>query len=67
LKENFPYVYFPKTQPDHPEFPLEWGTKMEDRSKLIRAVFIGSQRDLGHNTNLTVALPLNYDSAKGTL
>jgi 2-polyprenyl-3-methyl-5-hydroxy-6-metoxy-1,4-benzoquinol methylase len=21
LKQNFPFVYFPKTQPDHPEFP----------------------------------------------
>lgn len=63
LKAKFPFVYFPKTQPDHPEFPLNWGIEMEDRIKLIRAVFIASLKDLGHNPNLTLSLPLNYDGA----
>jgi hypothetical protein len=64
LKETFPYVYFPKTQPNHPEFPLAWGIQTEDRAKLIRSVFIASQKDLGHNPNLTLSLPLNYEALK---
>ena len=64
LKAKFTFVYFPKTQPDHPEFPLKWGIAMEDRTKLIRAVFIASQKDLGTNPNLTPLLPVEYEAAK---
>jgi cyclopropane fatty-acyl-phospholipid synthase-like methyltransferase len=42
LKETFPYVYMPVTQPDHQEFPSDWSAPMEDRSKLIRSVFCAS-------------------------
>lgn len=52
LKEVFPYVYLPKSQPEHEEFPKDWTHAMEDRSKLIRAVFIASTSPLD-NTALT--------------
>ena len=61
LRENFRYVYVPKTQPNHPEFPLNWENEMEDRSRLIRAVFVASQTDLGNNTHLTSSIPLLYE------
>jgi hypothetical protein len=46
LKNVFPYVYVPQTQPDHTEFPKDWNVEYEDRSKLIRAVFIASQNQI---------------------
>lgn len=61
LKEIFPYVYVPKTQPDHPEFPKDW---MKDYSRLqkdlIRAVFIASEKELFQHS-LTNVLPKMYE------
>jgi ubiquinone/menaquinone biosynthesis C-methylase UbiE len=53
LKDKFNYVYLPKTQPNHPEFPKIW-TEMDKQESngLIRAVFIASQIEL-LNENLT--------------
>jgi Methyltransferase domain len=62
LRGSFRHVYFPRTQPAHPEFPVNWGIELEDRSKLIRAVFIASQTDLGDNCYLTSSAPLKYGS-----
>jgi hypothetical protein len=59
LKKNFKYVYMPLTQPDHIEFPKNWETPMEDRSKLIRAVFIASEQEI-NNRNLTDSIPKIY-------
>jgi SAM-dependent methyltransferase len=61
LSKGFRNVYFPKTQPDHPEFPLDWGIATEDRQKLIRAIFVASQTDLAANCRLTTSMPLKYD------
>lgn len=41
LRNLFPYVYMPKTQPAHEEFPLNW--EAPDLSNLTRSVFIASR------------------------
>jgi len=42
LKEHFPHVYMPQTQPWHKEFPLDWTTATSARL-LTRSVFIASR------------------------
>lgn len=46
LKSVFPFVYLPTTQPNHQEFPKDWTKPMEDRSTLVRAVFIASMNPI---------------------
>lgn len=43
LKKHFPYVYLPKTQPNHEEYPTDWSKKPEDSNVLTRSVFIASR------------------------
>jgi SAM-dependent methyltransferase len=58
LKALFPYVYVPRTQPAHEEFPLDWsGVQPSDRLK--RATFIGSRRAI-ENELLIDYLPDRY-------
>jgi hypothetical protein len=45
LKEQFPHVYLPITQPWHEEFPLNWITPSAPRG-LIRATFAASTQAL---------------------
>lgn len=47
LKQHFDYVYLPKTQPWHEEFPLDWTAPQQHRAPLQRAVFIASRKALG--------------------
>jgi hypothetical protein len=58
LKQFFPFIYIPLTQPSHPEFPLDWTCvpSIEMEKKLIRAVFIASMQEL-NNPNLITYLP----------
>ena len=42
LNELFPYVYLPKTQPKHKEFPTEWNNFQNETNTLTRAIFIAS-------------------------
>jgi Methyltransferase domain len=48
LGKYFEYVYVPKTQPNHREFPIDW-TISSDNGLLSRAVFIASRTDLNNN------------------
>lgn len=64
LNQIFQYVYFPITQPFHPQFPLDWNKEIEDRDELIRSIFIGSNHELT-NANLTNQLPVKYKSIDG--
>lgn len=59
LQQQFKFVYFPKTQPDHPEFPKDWTSPPPSKKTLIRAIFIASKNEL-NNTNLTNMLPTKY-------
>ena len=55
LKKLFPYVYVPRTQPAHEEFPLDW-TISAPRALYTRAVFIGAHVAL-NNPLLLEVLP----------
>jgi hypothetical protein len=61
LKKNYEFVYYPKTQPDHLEFPLNWNNLPE--KSLIRAIFIASHAEI-NNSNLTTEIPLEYEKIK---
>lgn len=46
LQGLFEYVYLPKTQPCHEEFPLDWTSPEKHGAGLQRAVFIASREPL---------------------
>lgn len=56
LKERFDYVYTTKTQPNHPEFPLDWTEQGKHGRSLRRAIFVASRKPLT-GENLTEHLP----------
>lgn len=58
LKKKFAYIYYPTTQPDHPEFPLDW-TKTPTQD-LIRCIFIASHSKI-NSSLLTTSLPVKYN------
>lgn len=53
LRRHFPFVYLPRTQPWHEEFPLDWA---KPKAGLVRAVFIGSRQRLD-NALLSDTIP----------
>jgi SAM-dependent methyltransferase len=46
LKGLFEYVYVPKTQPNHEEFPIDWTAPAKHEAPFSRAVFIASREKL---------------------
>lgn len=46
LKELFPFVYLPVTQPNHPEFPIDWTRPELHKEPLSRAIFVASKTEL---------------------
>ena len=62
LKRYFDNVYIPITQPDHPEFPIDWKKKRKDNN-LTRAIFIGSRKKLDNNL-LTNKLIMKQEGLK---
>ncbi len=46
LKELFDFVYVPRTQPNHEEFPLNWAAPGERRRGVSRAIFIASREEV---------------------
>lgn len=50
LKGLFEYVYLPKTQPNHEEFPLDWNAPERHQANLQRAIFIASREELKNET-----------------
>jgi SAM-dependent methyltransferase len=61
LKQLFPHVYVPRTQPAHEEFPLDWTIDFP-ASRITRAVFVASRRPL-LNSMLLDRLPERQTSA----
>jgi len=45
LGQFFPFVYQTTTQPNHPEFPLDWSSASDEQG-LIRVVLVSSRRPL---------------------
>jgi SAM-dependent methyltransferase len=41
LRENFPFAYLTRTQPWHPEFPIDWSHPIGNSTGLYRSVFVG--------------------------
>lgn len=55
LAEHFPFVYLTRTQPWHPEFPVDWNAARAS-GNLTRCVFVASRSELGLGT-LTTDIP----------
>jgi len=49
LKELFEFVYIPKTQPFHEEFPLDWTAPAQHRNQFSRAVFVCSRERIAND------------------
>ena len=61
LKKYFKYVYFPISQPDHPDFHKDWsGTLPIPTTRNVRFVIIGSHKKL-NNPNLITKTPNVYN------
>jgi len=58
LKALFTYVYVPRTQPAHEEFPLDW-SGAQPLGRLTRATFVASRRPI-KNELLLDFLPDHY-------
>ncbi|MFU8828702.1 MAG: class I SAM-dependent methyltransferase [Phycisphaerales bacterium] len=61
LREHFEHVYYPLTQPAHPEFPLDWtgappAASADNKMALSRAVFVASREPIT-NPLLTAERP----------
>jgi SAM-dependent methyltransferase len=61
LKRSYPYVYATRTQPRHPEFPIDWAETAVGETQLQRAVFVASHSPIS-NPNLVTDLP--YEQAR---
>ncbi|MBS2038464.1 class I SAM-dependent methyltransferase [bacterium] len=46
LRQHFAYVYLPRTQPNHPEFPLDWSAPGKHQAAFARAIFVASRTPL---------------------
>jgi hypothetical protein len=46
LRSRFPFVYIPRTQPHHEEFPLDWERPELHQARLSRAVFVASRQPI---------------------
>jgi SAM-dependent methyltransferase len=55
LRQHFDFVYVPRTQPNHEEFPLDWNAPPSPPEPNARAVFIASRQPL-ENPKLTQEL-----------
>jgi hypothetical protein len=56
LERHYEYVYATRTQPRHPEFPIDWTDPSLEGQLLKRAVFIASHSPI-INQNLVAELP----------
>jgi hypothetical protein len=54
LKQRFPFVYLPKRQPNHEQFPTNW-TENLHRAPFVRAIFVASRNAL-ESSQLTTEL-----------
>jgi hypothetical protein len=45
IGRRFPWVYVTRTQPDHPEFPVDWTGDFSDAG-LVRSIFVASRKEL---------------------
>jgi len=60
LKKHFPHVYMPRTQPNHPQFIIDWENQPKNDKVLTRAVFIASREPLA-NPLLEEKIPMRQE------
>jgi hypothetical protein len=48
LSQYFEFVYMPRTQPNHEEFPLDWTIDKPTPELLTRSVFIASREPINN-------------------
>lgn len=58
LRENFPHAYVTRTQPNYPDFDLDWSTP--GFQLVHRSVFVGSKRELAH-PDLLSEIPMRQE------
>jgi hypothetical protein len=58
LRRLFKHVYVPRTQPAHPEFPLDWSAPEKHSTPNKRAVFIASHTPID-NPSLSPSLEMH--------
>ena len=46
LRESLPFAYLTRTQPWHPEFPIDWSHPTANSTGLYRSVFVGSREPI---------------------
>jgi len=56
LRDCFEYVYIPKTQPNHKEFPIDWMSPEKHKANLARSIFIASRIKIDNNILTTELL-----------
>jgi SAM-dependent methyltransferase len=56
LKQIYPFIYMPLTQPNHEQFPLDWSTPPSQKI-LTRAIFIAAREKLA-NSLLVEDIPM---------
>ena len=49
---GFPFIYAPKTPPDHPDFRFDWTNRLDCSrdGHLLRCIFVASRRELANST-----------------
>lgn len=60
LKRHFPHVYMPLTQPNHPDFILEWDGRVRNDKVLTRSIFVASREALD-NPLLVEKIPMKQE------
>ena len=57
LKRHFKHVYLPTTQPNHPQFPIDWASARQKRGDTkTRAIFVAAHRPI-ENPLLSESVP----------
>lgn len=49
LQELFEYVYIPKTQPNHEQFPIDWNSPEKHKDIFSRAIFVCSNEKINND------------------
>lgn len=63
LRGHFPHVYHTVTQPDHPQYRLEWPAGLIRKKELVRSIFVASRIPLDHLPALSPVLLLEQRRA----
>lgn len=60
LNDRFDFVYACRSQPNHPEFPLDWGSNTAEKAR-SRTILVAANQPLDAGTELLSELPHQQD------